>query len=81
MLICLFVFFFCRLNSEVHCKNGQKLKEFIIRLSLLSTHLLLCLLFRSITTIFTTHNFRENDFNSKKTSQTGNVQLSSKLIE
>ena len=81
MLICLFVFFFCRLNSEVHFKNGQKLKEFIIRLSLLSTHLLLCLLFRSITTIFTTHNFRENDFNSKKTSQTGNVQISSKLIE
>ena len=30
------------LNSEVHCKIGQKLKEFIIWLSLLPTHLLLC---------------------------------------
>ena len=62
-------------------KMDKKLKEFIIRLSLLSTHLLLCLLVRSITTILTTHNFRENEFNSKKTSQTGNVQISSKLIE
>ena len=62
-------------------KMDKKLKEFIIRLSLLSTHLLLCLLVRSITTILTTHNFRENELNSKKTSQTGNVQISSKLIE
>ena len=30
------------LNSEVYCKIGQKLKEFIIWLSLLPTHLLLC---------------------------------------
>ena len=39
------------LNSEVHCKNGPK--GIYLWLSLLSTHLLLCLLVRSITTVLT----------------------------
>ena len=39
------------LNSEVQCKNGQKGNYSL--LSLLSTHLLLCFLVRSITTILT----------------------------